>query len=248
MSDRTEGRPGIEGKVVLVAGASTGMGRSAALALGAAGASVVLCARNGAALAAAREEIAGAGGEATAVEMDATDRAAVDRAIALCVERYGRLDVLVDSVGANMPRRTMLELTAESWAWMLEVNLTTAFHLTQAAVPVLRGQGGGLLVYISSMAAKMADASGPSYQAVKAGVSALAHATMEEERAAGIRTSVIYPGLVDTPLVEQRPVPPPPEVLARALQPEDVAAACLFLIGLPARAHVPEILMRPSRP
>jgi NAD(P)-dependent dehydrogenase (short-subunit alcohol dehydrogenase family) len=239
---------GLEGKVVLVAGASTGMGRSTAMAAGAGGASVVLAARNGAALAGARDEIVSAGGEGTAVEMDATDRAAVDRAVALTVERYGRMDVLVDCVGANMPRRTLLELTAESWAWMLEVNLTTAFHLTQAAVPVLRGQGGGLLIYVSSMAAKMADASGPSYQAVKSGVAALAHATMEEERAAGIRTSVIYPGLTDTPLVDQRPTPPPAEVLARALQPDDVAAACVFLIGLPARAHVPELLLRPSRP
>jgi NADP-dependent 3-hydroxy acid dehydrogenase YdfG len=69
---------------------------------------------------------------------------------------------------------------------------------------------------------------------------------MEEERQQGIRTTVIFPGLTDTPLVLKRPTPTPPEVLARALQPEDVAAACLFVLRLPARVHVPELLLYPS--
>jgi NAD(P)-dependent dehydrogenase (short-subunit alcohol dehydrogenase family) len=85
-----------------------------------------------------------------------------------------------------------------------------------------------------------------AYQASKAGVVGLAHGTMEEERQHGIRTTVIFPGLTDTPLVLKRPTPTPPEVLANALQPEDVAAACLFVLRLPARAWVPELLLYPS--
>jgi NAD(P)-dependent dehydrogenase (short-subunit alcohol dehydrogenase family) len=86
-----------------------------------------------------------------------------------------------------------------------------------------------------------------AYQAAKAGVVGLAHGTMEEERANGIRVTVLFPGFTDTPLVLQRPVPPSPAELAMALQPEDVAAACLFVLGLPARAYVPELVLYPSR-
>lgn len=87
-----------------------------------------------------------------------------------------------------------------------------------------------------------------AYQASKAGLVGLAHGTMEEEREHGLRVTVLFPGLTDTPLVLKRPTPTPPEVLARALQPEDVAAACLFVLRLPPRAHVPELLLYPSRP
>lgn len=130
---------------------------------------------------------------------------------------------------------------------MMDVNLKSAFNLTQAIVPVFRRQRDGLLIHIASSAAKKPDRSGIAYQASKAGVAALAHGTMEEERENGIRVSVIYPGMTDTPLVYKRPTPPTPEMLAKALQPEDVAAACMFVMGLPSRAHVPELILYPSK-
>jgi Short-chain alcohol dehydrogenase of unknown specificity len=236
----------LSGQVIVVAGASSGMGRSTALALAQAGASLVIAGRNSAALNELQAEIAQLGGQAIAVPTDATDRAAVERLIESALKSYGRIDVLINSVGANIKRRALDELTDESWNGMLATNLTAAFNLTQAVVPTLRSQGRGLIIHISSVAAKKADRSGVAYQATKAGVAALAHATSEEERANGIRVSVIYPGMTDTPLVLQRPVPTPPEVLAKALQPEDIADACLFIIGLPARVHVPELVLSPS--
>jgi NAD(P)-dependent dehydrogenase (short-subunit alcohol dehydrogenase family) len=139
------------------------------------------------------------------------------------------------------------ELTAESWAGMLAINLTAAFNLTQAVIPVMREQADGVIVHVSSSAAKKPDPSGVAYQATKAGLVGLTHGTMEEERANGIRTTVIFPGLTDTPMVLKRPTPTPPEVLAKALQPEDVASAVLFVLQLPARAYVPELLLYPSR-
>jgi NADP-dependent 3-hydroxy acid dehydrogenase YdfG len=231
----------------MVAGASSGMGRATALAAAAAGARVVLAARNSTALEQVHASIEESGGSSLVVPTDATDREQVDRLGRAAVERFGRIDVLVNAVGTNIPRRALDELTRASWSEMLETNLTAAFNLTQAVVPVLREQGGGLLIHIASAAVKKPDRSGVAYQASKAGVAALAHATMEEEREHGIRTTVIFAGLTDTPLVLKRPVPTPPEVLARALQPEDVAAACLFVMRLPARAHVPELLLYPSR-
>lgn len=233
-------------QVVLVAGASSGMGRAIAHAAARAGARVVLAARSADPLEAVRAEV----GEENAlvVPTDATDRAAVQRLIEATLARWGRIDTLVNSVGANLPRRSLLELTPQSWDGMVASNLTAAFNLSQAVVPVLRQQSsGGLIVHITSMAAKKPNASGAAYQATKAGVVALAHAVMEEERDHGVRTTVIFPGVTDTPFLAQRPVPPTPELLANALQPDDVADACLFVMGLPARAHVPELLLYPSR-
>lgn len=233
---------GLAGRIVLVAGASSGMGRATALAVAAAGAKVVLAGRNAEAL----DEVAAQSG-GLAVPTDATDPAAVERLVAKALEAFGRIDALVNAVGTNLRQRSLSQLTAESWAMMLRTNLTAAFNLTQAVVPAMRRQGDGLIVHIASVAARRPDMSGVSYQATKAGVAALAHATMEEERQNGIRVTALLPGLTDTPLVLQRPTPPDPAVLARALKPEDVAETCLFLLRLPARAHVAELVLVPSR-
>ncbi|MEN9934167.1 MAG: hypothetical protein RLZZ387_746 [Chloroflexota bacterium] len=223
------------------------MGRATALAASRAGASVVVAARGEAALRTLCDEIVGASGRAVTVVGDMTRAPDAARLIAAATDSFGRIDVLVNSVGTNIPRRAIDELTAESWQMMVDVNLTAAFHLTQAALPALRQQKGGLIIHISSVAAKKPDRSGIAYQATKAAVAALAHGTMEEERDHGIRTSVIYPGMTDTPLLDRRPAPIPPELRARALQPDDVADACLFIMALPPRAHVAEIILSPSR-
>jgi NAD(P)-dependent dehydrogenase (short-subunit alcohol dehydrogenase family) len=234
-------------QVVLVAGASSGMGRATAIVAAAAGANVILAARNADALESVCASIKQEGGLAHAIAADLTDRDVAGRLVETVMNEHGRIDIVVNSVGTNIPRRALNELTAESWAAMLSANLTAAFNLTQAVVPLFRQQGGGLLIHISSMSAKKPDRSGVAYQASKAGVVGLAHGTMEEEREHGIRTTVIFPGLTDTPLVLKRPAPTPPEVMAHALQPEDVAAACLFVMTLPPRAYVPELTLYPSR-
>jgi NAD(P)-dependent dehydrogenase (short-subunit alcohol dehydrogenase family) len=223
------------------------MGRATAIAAAAAGADVILVARNGEALESVCASIRQAGGLAQAVMADLTDREVAGRLIETVINEHGHIDIVVNSVGTNIPRRALAELTAESWADMLSANLTAAFNLTQAVVPHFRQRRGGLLIHISSMSAKKPDQSGVAYQASKAGVVGLAHGTMEEEREHGIRTTVIFPGLTDTPLVLKRPKPTPPEVMAHALQPEDVAAACLFVMTLPPRAYVPELNLYASR-
>ena len=128
----------LDGHVVLIAGASSGMGRATAHAVAAAGARVVVAARNDAALAEVAADLERAGAEALAVPTDATNRAAVERLVGAVIDRFGRLDTLVVTVGTNIPRRALSELTADSWAAMLAVNLSAAFNLTQAVVPVLR--------------------------------------------------------------------------------------------------------------
>jgi NADP-dependent 3-hydroxy acid dehydrogenase YdfG len=129
---------------------------------------------------------------------------------------------------------------------MIATNLTAAYNLTHAILPSMRAARDGLIVYVSSAAVQRPDQSGVSYQATKHGLVGLAHGAMQEEKVNGLRTTVLFPGLTDTPLVLKRPVPTPSAVLAQALQPEDVAAACLFIASLPARVHVPELIMVPS--
>lgn len=237
----------LAGKVVMVAGASSGMGRATAVAAAAEGASVVLFARRADSLAELEKTIIAEGGSAIAYAGDATDRQAVEAAVGAGVEAYGRIDVLVNSVGTNIRNRALTKLTPEGWRELMSANLDAALVLTQSVLPVFRQQGDGLLVHITSSAARKPDASGVGYQASKAGVTALAHATMEEERANGIRVSVLFPGFTDTPMVERRPTPPTAEMLANALQPDDVARMCLAVMSLPARAHVPELVLYPTR-
>jgi NADP-dependent 3-hydroxy acid dehydrogenase YdfG len=234
-------------QIVLIAGASSGMGRATAAAAAAAGATLVVAARNRTALDEIVASLEASGATVLAVPTDMTDPDAVARLVSAASQAFGRIDTAVNTVGTNIPRRALDELNPDSWAGLIGTNLTSAFHLTRAIVPVFRGQGGGLLIHVSSSAAKKPDLSGVAYQATKAGLVGLAHGTMEEERKHGLRTTVIFPGLTDTPMVEKRPTPTPPEVLRHALQPEDVAAACLFVMRLPPRAHVPELLLYPSR-
>lgn len=229
-------------KVVLVAGASSGMGRATAVAAAAGGAKVALFARREQELAALAKQL-----DAPYVAGDATDAVQAERAVQEAVDTYGRIDVLVNCVGTNIKQRALTDLSPGGWRNLISVNLDAAYVLTQAVLPAFRRQRNGLLIHVSSVAAKRPDRSGVGYQASKAGVAALALGTMEEERANGVRVTVIYPGLTDTALVEQRPVPPTEEELAKALQPEDIAELCVATMSLPERAHVSEIVVHPSQ-
>lgn len=240
MSDR------LAGKMVLVAGAGSGMGRATAIAAAGAGCRLLLLGRTLPGLKETAAAVATAGGATPEVLLaDAADAGAV--AEALSGVALSEIDVLVNSVGTNIVDRAFDRLTAESWQGMLDANLTTAFNLARAIVPAMRARGGGLIVNISSTAARKPDLSGAAYQAAKAGVLALTHAIMEEAWEKGVRATAILPGMTDTPLIDRRPVPVTAEVRAKALRPEDVAAACLFVMGLPERAHVPELHIQPSR-
>lgn len=230
---------------VLVAGASSGMGRAIAYEAAASGRRVVLLARRAGELDNLVDGIRGTNGCAESVAGDATDPSAVAAAVRLAM-KGSRLTTLINCVGTNIPRRSLRELTSEAWSQMLRINLDSAYVLTQAVLPTFREQQEGLIIHVASRSVNQPDGSGASYQAAKAGVAALAHATAIEEQPSGIRVTVIYPGLTDTPLVQQRPVPPSPEELARALQPDDVARVVRLILDLPARAYIPDVSIYPT--
>lgn len=233
----------LNGQVAIVVGASSGMGRATAVAYANAGASVVVAARSGDKLAALASEM---GEHALVCQTDAQDVAQVDGLITTAVDRFGRIDILVYATGTNIPDRSLDVLSHETWQMMIGTNLTGAFNCTKAVLPVMRKQQAGLIIYLSSGCVQSPDVSGVSYQASKHGLTGLAHGAFKEEQKNGIRTTIIFPGLCDTPLVLKRPVPTPPEVMAKALQPEDVAEACLFVASLPSRTRVPELVLLPS--
>ena len=229
----------MEEKVTIIVGASSGMGEETARLFVRSGHRVVLAARNKDKLQRLAEEL---GPAAVARAADVQKRGDVEELFS----SEQRIDNLLYFTGTNIPDRAVVTLTAESWEMMLRVNLTGAFHCTQAVLPVMRRQKLGLIVYISSYAAKVADQSGVAYQASKRGLVGLAQGTFQEEKQNGIRTSVLFPGFTDTPLALKRPVPTDPKTLALALKPEDVAAACLFVASLPPRAFVPELVILPT--
>jgi serine 3-dehydrogenase (NADP+) len=233
----------IQNQTVLIVGASSGIGRAAAVLFAREGAKVVAAARREDRLQALKQELAKEQRDITVRVADASKPEDMQH----LAQTIGKIDILVFVAGINTPDRSMERLTPEIWNSLVEVNLNGAFYATHAVLPSMRSAGSGHLIYISSISGLVPDVSGAAYQAGKRGVLGLAHAIRVEERQNGIRTCVICPGLVDTELLEKRPVKPAPEVLAKALQSEDVAEAILFVAKLPPRAVVPELQLMPTQ-
>jgi NAD(P)-dependent dehydrogenase (short-subunit alcohol dehydrogenase family) len=229
----------LSGKTALVVGASSGIGLSTANLLADAGAKVHAAARRREAI-----EEDSKGRDVVAHALDISDKDAVWRTVEEVGEEDG-IDVLVVAAGMNFAERRLEQLTAEGWDAMISVNLSGAFYATRAALPFLRASGG-LVIFISSVSGSWPDMSGPAYQASKAGMTEFAHAAGFEEHQNGVRFCAVLPGIVDTPILDNRPEPPPREVRDLSLKPEDVAQACLFLATLPPRAYVPELTILPA--
>jgi len=229
----------LSGKTTLVIGASSGIGLSTANLFADTGAKVHAAARR-------KEAIEEGAGErdVNAHALDVSDREAVWRTVEEVGEADG-IDVLVVAAGMNFAERRLGQLTAEGWDAMISVNLSGAFYAIRAALPYLRASRG-VVILISSVSGSWPDMSGPAYQASKAGMTELAHAAGFEEHQNGVRFSAVLPGIVDTPILDNRPEPPPREVRDLSLKPEDVAQACFFLATLPERAYVPELTILPT--
>jgi len=220
----------LAGRVAVVAGASSGIGRATAALLAARGMTVHAFARR-------RPDVAGA----TGLAVDVTDRAALD----LAVTSIERIDALVYCAGTNLPKRRLGELTPEAWDELVAANLTGAFNVVHATLAKLR-EARGDVVIVSSVSARWPDASGPAYQAAKGGLSSFAHAVALEERERGIRVCSIEPGMVDTPIMDKRPQPPDVATRAQMLQPADVAESIAFVLAMPKRAAIPELVILPA--
>jgi len=237
----------IQNQIALVVGASSGIGRATAVLLAREGARVMASARREDRLRGLQSELAGEGHAIEIAVADASSAAQMEDLARQTRARLGEIDILVYVTGTNVPDRSLKRLNTGIWDMMISVNLNGAYYITHAVLPSMRERGSGHLIYISSISGLTPDVSGAAYQAAKRGLLGLAHAIRVEEKEGGIRTCVICPGLVNTEILERRPVKTPAELVAKALQAEDVAEAVLAVAKLPVRACVPELRIEPTR-
>jgi len=236
----------IENQVALVIGASSGIGRETAVLLAREGVRVMASARREERLRELQESLAREGRAVETLAADAADASQMAHLAEHTRARLGEIDILVFSTGINTPDRSMRRLTTDIWDTLVSVNLNAAYYATRAVLPRMRERGAGHLIYISSVSGLFADVSGAAYQASKRGLLGLAHAIRLEEKENGIRTCVVCPGLVDTEILDRRPVKPSAETLAKALRPEDVAETVLAVARLHPRVCVPEMQVVPT--
>ena len=190
--------PGLAGKVAIVTGASRGIGAAAALALGEAGASVVLAARTTAQAEANARQINAAGGKAAAIACDVSDYAACQRLVQETTERFGPPDVLVNNAGVIEPISMVGEADPAEWARSIEINLIGAYYVIRAVLPGMIERGHGDIINVSSGAAHRPLEGWSAYCAGKAGLAMLTRSIDLEHRAAGIRVFGFQPGTTDT--------------------------------------------------
>jgi NADP-dependent 3-hydroxy acid dehydrogenase YdfG len=236
----------LKDQVVLVVGASSGVGRATAVMMAREGAKVMASARRQDRLAQWKQEMAAEGHTVETFAADASDSAQMDLLAQTTREKLGPIQILVYATGTNTPDRSMRRLRPDIWNEMIGTNLNGAYYATQAVLPAMREAHFGHIIYISSISGHTPDVSGAAYQASKRGLIGLAHAVRLEEKENGIRTTVINPGLIDTDLLAKRPVKPTAEMLAQALLPEHVAEAVMICAKLPPRAVIPEMTIVPS--
>ena len=233
--------------VAIVTGAGSGVGRAVALRLLREGWNVAIVSRRAEAL----NETVRAAQEASRARAhpfpcDVADATAVAGVVAEVVRRFGGVHALVNSAGTNIPRRGMDVLSVDDFHALVDVNLSGTFHCVHAVLPIMRRQGEGTIVNIVSDAGLVANAkAGAAYVASKFGVTGLTQSINAEERERGIRACAIFPGDIDTPLLERRPAPPAPEARAKMLQAQDVAECVMLAINLPHRAVVEQLVVRP---
>ena len=238
----------LDGKIAIVTGGGTGIGRSTALLLAAEGAHVVVAGRRKPPLDAVVGEIAKAGGKGLAREAD-VGKPAQGRALAeWAIKELGRVDILINNAGQSSRARNARWVEQEDWDAVIAVNLTGVYALTQAVLPGMIERGGGTIVTVGSYAAlRPGLIGGAPYGAAKAGVLNFMGHLHTVLRDKGIRATTVMPAEVDTPILDKRPLPPDDAARATMMQPEDVAAAILLCVTLPERTVVEEMVLSPTK-
>ena len=239
----------VDGKVVAITGASSGIGEAVACLLAAHGAKLVLGARRLERLEAVADRIKAAGGEVSCACTDVKRREDVAKLIQMAVERYGRLDVLINNAGVG-PISPLDDLRVEEWEDMIDINVKGLLYGIAAALPVFRRQGFGHFVNTASTAGLIVKPSMAVYAGTKFAVRAISEG-LRQEAGENLRVTVISPGFVQTDFIDTVSSPEVRAQLAAArdrmaISPEAVADAMLYAIAQPASVDVGEIVIRPT--
>jgi len=238
----------LSGRVAWVTGAGSGIGEATALALAGAGMVTVLSGRRADALERTAAAVRKAGGRAEVEPLDVTDGAAVERVADAVVARHGRLDLLFNNAGLNVPNRNFDKLSRSDWHLLIDVNLNGAFYCAAAVLPQMRRQQDGLIVNLCSWAGRyVGKGAGPAYVAAKHGMRVMNEAINMEECGNGIRATALCPADVDTPILDNRPVKVSEATKAVILKPADLADCVLYVARLPARICINEVLISPTK-
>jgi NADP-dependent 3-hydroxy acid dehydrogenase YdfG len=236
----------LNGKTALITGGGSGIGLGCALALAREGCRVAIAGRRIEVLKAAAASWTGKP-PILFHTCDVGDRADAEKLFAWAHQQLQQIDILVNAAGVNLKNRLMSNMTPPDWDRVLSINATGVYNTMYAVLPQMRDRKDGLIVNISSISGKRAAAlGGVAYNASKFAVAALSTSVANEEAANNIRITTIFPGEVDTPILEHRPQPVSAERRAKMLLPEDVAELVVAIAKLPPRAHVPELVIKPT--
>jgi NADP-dependent 3-hydroxy acid dehydrogenase YdfG len=234
-------------KIALVTGASSGVGRAIAITLATAGWQVTLIARREEAL---KKTVDLAPADARPrmhlAPADIVNKSAIESIASAVLTKHGRIEALVNAAGTNIPDRSLEKMTEARYREVFDVNLTGALNTIQAVLPAMRKQQGGTIVNINSIAGQNASVlSGASYVMSKFALAGLTQSINAEEAQHNIRATSIFPGDINTEILEKRPTPPPQESRTKMLQPQDIADCVMLAINLPPRAVVEELRIVP---
>jgi NADP-dependent 3-hydroxy acid dehydrogenase YdfG len=240
----------MQNKSALITGAGGGIGRAVARSLAGAGFRLALVSRNRERLEQTRHDLGVSENMALVAPCDVTNRGQVKTTVEALLASMGSIDVLVCAAGINVAQRSLRSLDPADWDRVIDINLNGAFNVIYYMLPSMRNRADGLIIQIGSVSGLRANVlAGAAYSASKFAQSALGICIGREERGRGVRSTVIYPGEVNTPFLDQRAGRPGAGEGGRReliLQPEDIAAAVRFIIDLPPRAHVPELVIKPT--
>ena len=225
----------LQGKVAVITGGGSGIGRATAALFAAEGANVVIAGRRGELLAAAAAEIRGAGGEVAPVAADVTDPAAVDRLFGETERRYGRIDILLTCAGVFVSGKETQDFTLEEWDRAMSVNFRGTMLCSTRVVPFLRKAGGGTIINCTSVSGRVAQRKQTPYNVSKAAVEMMAKCMALELGPYNIRVNTICPGLTETEMAagqiaaRGRDACVQPNAIKRLGLPADTAEAALYL-------------------